>query len=211
MKQTYRTSLVDSGCCSGLYNSHDLSCFFHSSLCSSPLLHEPTRLWRLVFPCFSCSSKLLFSYSSIFTLSRYRVTKEECSRSVAVQFTLNGINICGNNFSEFRQLDHLQSSVDTMCVAFSFSGSYIVLFDIYSICNVIHKPSCGISYSPIPTKFQNTKSCLLKHSLLLSAYDSRYQFILQNLNMNKHKTTVSKSVSTVKSQLNKRKIKHILL
>lgn len=164
-KQTYGTSLTDSGCSSGLYNSHDVSflLFPFPSPLPSPLLHGHTRLWRLGLPfLFRQHQTLIFLFFHHLPIGR--VTGEGTLK-VCGSFSLLLIGkISGNHFSGFRQLPvrHLQFPCwYDMCITFrGFRQLNHVIWYIHNICNVIHKTSCGISHTSVFTESQNTKTCL---------------------------------------------------
>lgn len=165
-KQTYETSLADSGCNSGLYNSHDLSflLFPFPSPLPSPLLHGHTRLWRLgvSFPFSAVANSYFFILPSSSYMQGHRREMLKVCGSLFSSVFMGKIS--GNNFSGFRQLPvhYLQFSCwYDMCITFRFFRQlHHVIWYIHNICNVIHKASHGILHTSIFTAPQNTKTCL---------------------------------------------------
>lgn len=138
-------------------------CFSHSTpRCLHPCFMGIQGSGDWGFLSFFCSSKLLFSYSSIIFL---HAGSQGNTQGLWHLFSLHCMGkISGNHFSGYRQLpvDHLQFSCwCDMCITFSFSRQlHHVIWYIHNIYNVIHKTSCGISHTSIFTESQNTKTYL---------------------------------------------------
>lgn len=137
LNRLYRTSLIDLGCNSGTYNSHDLSflLFPFPSPLSSPPLYGHIRLWRLGFS--FLFSAVANSYFLILPSSSY--LQGHGGRMLKICGSLFSSllmgEISGNNFSEFRQLPvyHLQFSCwYDMCITFRFFLTVTSCYLIYT-------------------------------------------------------------------------------
>lgn len=159
-KQTYKTSLIDLGRNSGLYN-------IHAFPIPLPIAFTPASwAYKALETGASFSfSAVANSYFLILPSSSY-VQGHRGTLKVCGVYLVHTVweKYLGIIFSGYRQLpvDHLQFSCwCDMCITFSFSRQlHHVIWYIHNICNVIHKTSCGISHTSLFTESQNTKTYL---------------------------------------------------